>query len=126
MNQIQIPRHRAAQHIRSIPLDLILALLTCMIWNLYVQHRQMQAVNDMLDEDRYRFWLWFFLSLITCGLYHFYHEYRMSDDIESRMEQRQDQNAAIISLLLCVFGLSVVADAIQQARINRYYGSEQL
>ena len=110
---------------RGIAASLILTLVTCGIYNVYWQYRQMLATNDMLGSDKYRFLPWLAFTLISCGLYHIYHEYRMSVDI-AEIAGRDPQNDGLIAVLLSVFGLSVVVDAIQQSRINGYYGDDSL
>ena len=115
----------SSPHIRSIILDIVLTLITFGLFNLWVQYKQMQAVNDLLQESKYSFLLWLILTIITFGLYHIYHEYRMARDITTK-SQGSDQALALICVVLTIFGLWVVADAIQQAEINRYYGSSKL
>ncbi len=116
----------ASEHVRNIAKDLILTIVTCGFFNLYVQGRQMDAVNAMIKEEKYHFWSWFGLTLITCGLYHIYHEYRKSTDIMLVMNEPSQQNEPVVCLVLAIFGLGVVADAIQQSHINRYYGVTKL
>lgn len=113
------------EHVRSIPKDLILTLITVGMWNIYVQAVQMRAINAMIGQQKYAFWPWLGLSIITCGLYHIYHEYRKSVDIAIALK-KQGENDAIICIVLCLFGLSIVADAIQQTEINRFYGVTSL
>jgi len=72
---------RDSEHVRGIAASLILTLVTCGLYNLYWQYRQMLATNEMLQTERYRFLPWLGFTLITCGIYHIYHEYRMSTDI---------------------------------------------
>jgi len=116
---------RSTEHVRNIALDLILTILTLGLFNLWVQHRQMVAVNSMLGQQKYSFWLWFLLTIVTCGIYHIYHEYRKSDDL-ARLLGRQGSNDGLVSLLLTIFGLAIVNDAIQQTRINEFHGSTAL
>ncbi len=113
------------EHVRSIALDLILTILTFGFYNLYVQHRQMKAINRMIGQDKYRFWPWFLLSLITLGMYHVYHEYRKSAEI-ALARGRPDSNEPIVSVVLCLFGFFIVADSIQQSEINKFFGSSAL
>lgn len=112
-------------YVKNIAWCVVLSLVTCGIYNLYWQYQQMLAVNEMLAEDKYSFWPWLGLTLVTCGLYHVYHEYRMSEDI-ARVSDRRDKNDGLLSVLLAVFGLSVVADAIQQSHINAHFGDSSL
>ncbi|MEM1023348.1 MAG: DUF4234 domain-containing protein [Myxococcota bacterium] len=113
------------RHIRSIPLDIIFTLLSCGLFNFWVQYKQMQAVNDMMGTEHYRFLPWLLLTLVTCGLYHIYHEYRKSRDVQQALGDGSSSEP-IINVILSVMGLHVVADAIQQAEINRYFGNEEL
>jgi hypothetical protein len=116
---------RDSEHVRGIAVSLILTLVTCGIYNLYWQHRQMLAANDMLGSEKYRFLPWLAFTIVTCGLYHIYHEYRMSSDIAQAVG-RDPKNDALIAVLLSLFGLSPVVDAIQQSQINGYYGDDSL
>ena len=111
--------------VRNIAVDLILTIFTLGLYNLYVNYKQIEAVNFMMKQEKYSFIKWFFLSLITCGLYHVYHEYIMSTDI-AKICGRESQQDGLINLLLAVSGLSIVADAIQQHHINEFYGSTKI
>ena len=114
-----------SEHIRSIGLDIVLTLLTCYLFNLYIQYRQMLALNAMLREERYNFVTWLVLTVITCGLYHIYHEYRKSKDIAEVMLNPNSQEP-IISVILTAIGLGIITDAIQQTEINKFYGNRAL
>ncbi len=100
-------------------------MLSCGLYNFWIQAKQMEAVNDMLEEDRYQFVPWFLFTLVTCGLYHVYHEYRKTVDI-GEATGNVAGNEPMISVLLTLFGLSWVNDAIQQSHINRFFGDEAL
>ena len=113
------------EHVRNIAVCIILSLVTCGIYNVYWQYKQMESVNDMLHEERYSFLRWFLFTLITCGIYHIYHEYRLSTDIAKALG-RDPGNDGLIAVLLSVFGLSLVVDAIQQSQINEKFGSTDL
>lgn len=112
-------------YVRSIVLDIVLTLITCGLFNFYVQYKQMEAVNAMIKEPKYSFLFWILFCLITCGIYHIYHEYRMSSDIATVMKKDQG-SAGLISIILTLFGLWIICDAIQQTEINTYYGNTQL
>jgi hypothetical protein len=125
MNHVPAPIGPDSNHVRSIVFDIILTLLTFGFFNLYVQYVQMKAVNVMIGEKKYTWFLWFFLSIITFGLYHIYHEYRKSSDI-ARALNKDESIGTIINLMLTIFGLHIVADAIQQSEINDFFGSREL
>jgi hypothetical protein len=116
----------APEYVRSVAVDIILTLITCGLWNIWVQARQMRAVNFMINKEKYKFWIWAGLTLITCGLWHIYHEFRLSQDISLAMGKGPSDISPIVHLLLSVFALSIIADALQQAEINSYFGSHEL
>lgn len=122
---VQYQSGQQSEHVRNIGMDVVWTILTCGMFNIYLQYRQMLAVNAMLRQNKYQFWPWFLLSIITCGLYHIYHEWRKSTDIAQVLKKPESQEP-VVNVLLCVFGLYIVADAIQQAEINKYYGSTAL
>ncbi len=113
------------KHVRNITLDIILTILTCFLYNIYIQHKQMEALNDMLGTKKYDFLSWLLLTIVTCGIYHVYHEYRMSDDL-ARMVPGASTMEPIISIVLAIAGLHIITDAIQQSHINRHYGNNEL
>ncbi len=119
-------RIAAPNYVRSIAIDIILTIVTCGLWNIWVQARQMRAVNFMINKEKYNFWIWAGLTLITCGIWHIYHEYRLSSDISMAMGKGPSDITPIVHLLLSVFVLSVIADALQQSEINNYFGNTDL
>ncbi len=100
----------------------ILTIVTCGIYNLVWQYKQMETVNLLLGRDQFSFWKWFFLTLLTCGLYHLYHEYVFGRAISEAQKihgvEVPGENIATISLVLAILGLSFISDAIQQREIN--------
>lgn len=111
--------------VRSIALDLILTVVTCGLYNLYVQYAQMRSLNRILGVAKYSFGMWGVLCLLTCGLYHIYHEYRMSKDIYEAIPGVESY-LPVLSALACVLGGHIIVDAVQQFYINRYFGSESI
>lgn len=108
-------------YVKSVVADILLTLVTCGLFNIYIQYRQCDAVNNMIGRPKYNFILWFLFTLLTCGFYHIYHEYCMSSDIAEKLE-RDTGSAGLVAVVLSFFGLSIICDAIQQTEINRYYG----
>ena len=109
--------------IRNIPKDLILAFLTLGIWNIYLQSIQIEAVNEMLGANMYSFFKWLFFIFLTFGIYHLYHEYKISSDIE-KLNGRINSNIPTLHLIISIFGMSVVADALQQEEINKFFSNK--
>ena len=117
----RVPREEA---VRSIVLSLILTILTCGLYDLYWNAKQMRTMNGLLGREELSFWTWLLVSIVTCGLFHLYYEYKMGlalVEIQEKYALRVDRNLPIISLLLSVFGFPFVVDAIHQNEINRVY-----
>jgi hypothetical protein len=117
----------AERYTSSIVKDIILSIITCGIYYLFWQAREMGAVNYLLEEGKYNFWKWFLLTIITCGIYHIYYEYILAQsimEVQGRLGRPVSNNLHILSVVLAIFGLNIVADAIQQDEINRLFGKK--
>ncbi len=115
----------ASEGVTSIAIGILLSLVTCGLYGLYWQYKQMAVLNAWLGREDFSFLLWFFLSLITCGIFAIYYEHKMAKGINEIQEGRHfrvNNDLAIICLLLSIIGLALVSLAIQQGEINRFYG----
>ncbi len=110
-----------SEHVRSVVRDLVFTILTFGFFNLYVQYRQMAALNALLMETRYRFWPWLFWTILTFGLYHVYHEYRRGEDLKGLLK-RPTRYEPVAALVLTLVGFGIVTDCIHQYLINSCYG----
>lgn len=120
---IQTDRGDFTHHNVSIPLYLILTLLTCGIFNLYWNYRQMQACNEMVGRNEFSWPRWFFLSLLTCGIYHLFYQYKMGSvivEIQRKYHVVVFDSLPIVSILVAVFGASIIVDIIHQYEINKF------
>ncbi len=107
---------------RSIPLCIILSLVTCGIYGLYWMYKLTedthQAVGRRTTASGGMAVLY---SIITCSIYLFYWQYKMGESILAAKEQRgiaADKNIPIIYLVLSLFGLALVSDALLQSALN--------
>jgi hypothetical protein len=115
----------ADQYTSSIVKNIILSIITCGIYYLFWQAREMRAVNYLIEEEKYNFWKWFFLTIITCNIYHIYYEYIFAQsimEVQRKLCRPISSNLHILSVILAIIGLSIVADAIQQDEINGLFG----
>ncbi len=110
--------------VRSVAMDLVLTIFTCGLWNFVVQNRQIEATNYLLGLAKYSFWRWLILTFVTCGLYHIYHEYIMSQDLQRVSQTPSELHAPLVHLIICLFGFSVITDALQQSMINQMLGEK--
>jgi len=119
------PEQDTGKFASNIALDVILSVITCSIYWFFWQARQMRAINYLLGQQRYSFWLWFLLTLVTCGLYNIYYEYYMAQGIVEAQDKRnfpRSKDLPVLSLVLTIIGLNIVTDAIQQNEINKIFG----
>lgn len=109
-------------HELDIALGIILSIITCGLYNVYWNYREFQALNSLLGREEYRFWYWLLLSIVTCGIFHIYYEYKMGSDIYEHLKDRgltANPNLPAIGLILSLFGLTIIADAVYQHEINK-------
>ena len=106
-----------------IGIAILLSIITCGIYLLFWQYKQMKVLNSWLSRREYSFGMWFLLSIITCGIYAVYNEYKMGRGIVEIQEQNNlmVNNVSTICLILTLIGLSIVSMAIQQYEINKFY-----
>ena len=118
-------RAGSPEHELSIPLYLILTLITCGIYNLYWNYRQMQACNEMVGREEFSWPMWFLLSLVTCGVYHLFYQYKMGSvivEIQRQSGRPVFDSLPVVSILVTLFGGSVIVDVIHQYEINTLCG----
>ena len=113
---------------RSIALGIIFSLLTCGIYSLYWQYKQMVTLNGWLERTDYRFGLWLLLCIITCGIFALYYEYKMAvgiNEIQANNGLPVNNGLAVICVLLAIFGIGIASLAIQQWEINKFYNARE-
>ena len=123
MNQITPYPERDA--VVQIGIGIILCILTCGIYYLVWQYKQMATLNAWLGRNEFDFMTWLLLSIVTCGIFAIYYEYKMAkgiNDVQHNIGQRVNQDLALLSVLLAVFGVGIASVAIQQLDINKFYG----
>jgi hypothetical protein len=111
-----------SQYNLSITLYLILTLITCGLFNLYWNYKQMEACNYLLKRQDFIFIHWLLFSIITCGIYHIYYQYKMGCaivEIQKNTNKPITESLPVISCLVTIFGLSIVVDCIHQHEINK-------
>jgi|TARA_B100001964_G_scaffold178254_1_gene196560 hypothetical protein len=107
----------------SVGTSVILSIITCGIYGLVWQYKQMKVLNSWLNRKEYSFGKWLLLSIITCGIYGVYNEYKMARGIIEVQQQNKllVNNVATICLIMTLIGLGIVSMAIQQSEINKFY-----
>ena len=117
-----------ADGVRSVVVGIIVSLLTCGIYSLYWQYKQMATLNSWLERTDYSFWLWFLLCIITCGIFGIYYEYKMAkgiNEVQANNGLTVNNDLAVICVLLAIFGIGIASLAIQQSEINNFYNARE-
>lgn len=105
----------------SVPLYLVLSLVTFGLWYLYWIYRQTQILKELDKEGGYSFLFFAALSFLTCGLYTIYYYYKIANSIVKLQRKRKlsvDENLPIVSMILVVFGLPLITTCIHQSKFN--------
>lgn len=106
----------------DIAVGIVLSVITCGLYNIYWNYRQFAAMNQLLGREEFKFIPWLLLSLVTCGLFHIYYEYKMGAELLSWLKANGHQandNLPVMGLLLSIFGLTIIADAVYQHEFNK-------
>jgi hypothetical protein len=110
---------------RNVALDIVLTLLLCGLWNIVVQYGQIETLNQLYREEKYSFWKTYLLSLVTCGIYLIYFEYKKATDFAHfTAPGTEDGSDGVIAVVLAIFGLNFVYDAIFQSKLNDWIDQE--
>ncbi len=103
---------------RSIPLALVLSIVTCGIYVIYWFVKLTDEVNEIVgDYNATSGVLSFVFTLVTCGIYSLYWSYKMGEKVEMIKGVRSG-NTGILYLILGFFGLLLVNQALIQDTIN--------
>lgn len=106
----------------DIVLGIIFSVITCGIYNIFWNKLQFEAMNTLLGREEYNFWLWFGVCIITCGLFHIYYQYKLGTDLDNFLRSRggtAQTQFGVLGLVLSLFGMSIIADAIFQQEFNK-------
>ena len=107
---------------RSIPICIILSLITCGIYGIYWFICATDDANQVSNTYQTSGGMAFIFSLITCGIYGIYWAYKMGEAMDSARTRSGEPTGslAIVFLLLNVFGLSIDTMALLQNELNKY------
>ena len=106
---------------KSIPLCIILSIVTCGIYSLYWLYCMNEDVRLMTgDPSAPSGGMVILLSIITCDIYLLYWMYKQGSNIDMLKTQRgiSSSSTGLVYLLLTVFGLGIVSYALMQNEIN--------
>ncbi|MGN1267690.1 MAG: DUF4234 domain-containing protein [Dorea sp.] len=103
---------------RSIPVAIILSIVTCGIYGIYWMIKLNDEVNLLSGEvDGTSGGMVFLFSLITCGIYSIYWMFKMGERCDRI--KGVDGNSHILYLVLSIFRLDIIAYCLIQDTINK-------
>ena len=103
---------------------LLLSLVTCGIYSLYLIYQISKEVRDFRGDSSIDPGLELLLCIITCGLYEIYWYYkygRLVFDMEQRVGVSGASDMSLILLLLPIFGFGIVSLLLLQTELNRVW-----
>lgn len=114
---------RRSDHYASIPLYLLLTIVTFFLFNLYWNWRQMRSCNALLDRQEFSWGVWLILSILTCGIYHLFYQYKMGaaiNEIQRDCDMAVTDGLPVLSVIAAILGVGIVADCIHQYELNKF------
>jgi hypothetical protein len=105
---------------RSIPLAIVLTIVTCVIYAWYWLYKILSA-HYRLSGQQNNAGLDIILSFVTCGLYYYYLSYKMGKLESATYAARglPPKDDSVLYLILSLFGLWIVNYAIMQSNLNK-------
>lgn len=110
---------------RSIPMCIVLTIITCGIYGIYWFVVLNDDVNDATRFPGTSGGAAFLLSLVTCGIYGIYWSYKMGERLETLRAQRGEAPGSlpVLYLLLTLFGFLIITEALMQNELNKNAGA---
>ena len=109
---------------RSPVAVLLLSIVTCGIYALYLVYQIYCEVRDFRGDSTINPGLELVLSIVTCGIYEFYWFYkygRLVFDMQQRVGVSAPNDLSLILLILPIFGFGIVSMLLLQSELNRVW-----
>ena len=107
---------------RSIATCVLLSIVTCGIYSIYWFVCLTNEVNYISGSQETSGGKALLLWIVTCGIYYYYWGYKQGEKLDAARAQRGMMTSGlnILYLLLCIFGLGIVAYALMQNELNQF------
>ena len=104
---------------RSIPLCVILSIITCGIYGIYWMVKLNDEINALAgNPNGTSGGMVVLFTFLTCGIYGIYWNYRMGEECDEI--KRQNNSTGILFLVLSLVGFSIVNFCLMQDTLNKY------
>lgn len=107
---------------RSIPLYIILSIVTCGIFGIFWFITMTDDVNGMYgNPNETSGGIAFLLTFVTCGIYGLYWAYKIGEKLDQIKTSRNipSSNSGVLYLILYLFGFGIISYALIQNEINK-------
>ena len=112
------------QNIRNPISVLILSIVTCGIYGLYIVYKISSEINSFNEDHSVDPALEVVLCLFTCGIYNIYWCYKYAkliNGMQVKTEVSYPSDLSLPVILLSVFGFFVVALMLLQTELNKVW-----
>ncbi len=106
---------------RSIPMAIILSIITCGIYGLYWLYCLAEDTNRVSgDPNAASGGMVILFSIITCGIYSIYWAYKSGETIDNYNRGKGVSTSNnVLYLLLTIFGFGIITYALLQSELNK-------
>ena len=114
---------------RSIATSVILSIVTCGIYMFIWIYAIGKDIRNNLNRDDPNPGMDILLMIVTCGLWGIYLMYKYPTMINEMVQKRGlpvNESLPLISILLSIFGLSIVSVAMMQAEMNNLWQADRI
>lgn len=112
--------------VRSIPMLVILSIVTCGIYYFYWIYKTTDEIKNFMERDDINTTLELILSIVTCGIYTYYWYYKYGKIVYLEMTKKagldSTEDSTILLVILNLF-MYVVSSAILQDKLNAIWNS---
>lgn len=107
---------------RNIGVVILLSLITCGIYTLYWMYVVTEEISYLTGDSSFTGGKVLLYTLITCGIYTYFWYYIVGSKlmVAQKNHDRMVKDNSIIYLLLAIFGLGIISNAIIQNEINTF------
>lgn len=112
--------------VRSIPMLVILIIVTCGIYHIYWLYKTTDEIKNFMESEDINPTLELILSIVTCGIYTYYWYYKYGKIVYLEMTKKvgldntEDNTVLLIVLNLFMF---IIPPAILQDKLNTIWNS---
>ncbi len=107
---------------RGVFVAIILSIVTCGIYGIYWFIKLTDEANSMVAPEARTSagGTAFLLTLITCGIYSYYWAYKQGEKLDAAATAKgmPSSSSGVVYLVLCLFGLGIIAYALMQDKLN--------